>query len=142
MAANHALAASLYAAAAEAGHPQAQVHLAQMYEHGQGVQQDLEKALQLFRAAADQGHAEAIHRAGSMLEHGIGAQADLQAALRSPRSFVLPCHVHHRCCAQVLHQRSNTRPCQLPGLLGRNVRVRPWREEGLHSCSEVLQSCS
>jgi TPR repeat protein len=93
---DHALAASLYAAASESGFPHAQMHLADMYEHGRGVQKDMKQALQLLRAAADQGHAEAFHRAGSMLEQGIGGQVDFQAAIRS---FILaricaPCCIH------------------------------------------------
>jgi TPR repeat protein len=82
VAADHALAARLYAAASESGFPHAQMRLAHMYEHGRGVQQDLKQALQLLRAAADQGHSEAFHRAGSMLEQGVGGLIDFQAALR------------------------------------------------------------
>ena len=50
--------------AADAGSAEAQFELAQLYEKGLGVDQDLDRAYDLFKAAADQGFADALNDLG------------------------------------------------------------------------------
>ncbi|MEO0913870.1 MAG: caspase family protein, partial [Pseudomonadota bacterium] len=57
-------AAELLTEAAEAGSPEAQFELAQLYETGLGVEQDIPRALELYRASADAGFADAINDLG------------------------------------------------------------------------------
>ena len=45
---------------AEKGHPVAQFHLGFLYDTGQGVQQDYEKAIKWYRRSARQGYFEAV----------------------------------------------------------------------------------
>jgi soluble lytic murein transglycosylase-like protein len=61
--------------------PAAQVEWATRYEHGEGVAQSYERAMQLYCAAARRGHLEAQYQLGWMYANGRGvARNDAQAA--------------------------------------------------------------
>jgi TPR repeat protein len=62
------------------GDPNAQNELAFAYQHGNGVEADLEKAVHYYRLAAEQGFARAQFNLGLMLERGTGVDADLDQA--------------------------------------------------------------
>ena len=61
-----------FLAAANQGSAEAQVSLAVMFENGQGVLRDYEKALTWYRKAADQGHFGAQNNLGLMYAAGRG----------------------------------------------------------------------
>ena len=52
-----------------------------MYEHGQGVGQDLGKAFEWYSKAADQGHMLAQHSLGHLYEEGKGVKKSPETAL-------------------------------------------------------------
>jgi hypothetical protein len=53
-----------------------------MYEDGDGVEKDPEKAVRLYRFAADQGHAMAQGNLGWMYVNGNGVEEDLDEAAK------------------------------------------------------------
>lgn len=65
---------------AELGYAKAQASLAWMYHTGNGVEKDLNKALELYRKAADQGHSIAQNNIGVFYEKGIVVPVDEKAA--------------------------------------------------------------
>jgi TPR repeat protein len=67
---------------AEAGDAKAQVTLAQMYQSGQGVAQDLKEAVRWYMQAADQGNADAQNNLGWMCAKGHGVSQDYSEALK------------------------------------------------------------
>ena len=67
---------------AEAGMPEAQLNLGKLYQSGQGVDLDLEKAFYWFEQAASLGLAEAHLNMGVMYLEGLGVETDVNAALR------------------------------------------------------------
>lgn len=69
-------------ARAEQGDVAAQADLAEMYYHGEGVQQDYSEALRWYRKAADHGNAKGQYGVGLIYYHGNGARMDLGEALR------------------------------------------------------------
>jgi TPR repeat protein len=56
--------------------------LGMMYEEGDGVDKDVEKAVKLYRFAADQGHAMAQGSLGWMYINGNGVEEDLDEAAK------------------------------------------------------------
>jgi len=69
--------------AAEAGSLRAQVHLAQLYEAGQGgLTADMALARQWTRRAADGGEARAMHNLAMYLFDGVGGERDQAEAVR------------------------------------------------------------
>lgn len=69
--------------AAEAGSPEAQFDLAQLYEKGLGVPVDPARALALYQEAADQNYARAINDMGFFLYQGsFGLDRDVEKALQ------------------------------------------------------------
>jgi hypothetical protein len=67
---------------AEQGDAKAQVDLATMYYHGQGVRQDYAEAALWYRKAADQGNAIAQNAIGSMYYYANGVPQDYAEAAR------------------------------------------------------------
>ena len=67
---------------AEAGMPEAQLNLGKLYQSGQGVDLDLEKAFYWFEQAASADLAEAHLNMGVMYLEGLGVDTDISAALR------------------------------------------------------------
>ena len=65
-----AKAAQLFAQAAEAGDPGAQFELAQLYERGIGVDQDVAKALELYEQSASADFADALNDLGFLNFNG------------------------------------------------------------------------
>lgn len=65
-----------------AANPSAQLALAQQYEHGEGVTQNAEKAVEWYCAAARQGLAEAQQRLAWMYMNGHGVKQNDAIALR------------------------------------------------------------
>jgi TPR repeat protein len=70
---NKADAAALFRALAEGGNAQAQLRLAQLYEHGEGVLQNFVEAVRWFRSAAEQGLVPAMARLGEIYLTGMSA---------------------------------------------------------------------
>ena len=71
---DYAQAARWYAAASEAGHPQARRALAKLREQGQGVERDDAAALALYRRSAATGDLAAAFKVGQFLEQGRGTE--------------------------------------------------------------------
>jgi TPR repeat protein len=67
---------------AEQGHVLAQLDLAWMYYHGEGVERDLKEAARLYRLAAEQGVASAQNNLGVMYKNGEGVFPDKKEAAR------------------------------------------------------------
>lgn len=70
---DHAVAATYFARAADAGDAQAQANYGMMLTHGAGIAQNNASALRYFRAAAAQGNAFAHYGLGLLFLHGGGA---------------------------------------------------------------------
>lgn len=58
------------------GNTNAQYALAELYLHGQGIEQDLDKAKTILMHAANKGHAQAQYRLAEALWHGQGFEQD------------------------------------------------------------------
>lgn len=69
-------AAQQFTALAEAGDTKAQFNLAVLYEKGEGVAQDSDKALAWYQKAAEAGNVNAQYNLGLAYETGEGAQQD------------------------------------------------------------------
>lgn len=78
---SNARAARFYRRAADAGLPEAQVALAELYIRGMGVDQDASVAVELYRAAARDGYGPALYALGLSYVHGTGVPRDFDAAL-------------------------------------------------------------
>ncbi|KAF9971398.1 hypothetical protein BGZ73_005662 [Actinomortierella ambigua] len=63
-------------AAANQGHIESQIQLGDMYFHGQGVIQDVGKAIQWYQRAAEQGSMVAQFRLGTLFEEGQAIDRD------------------------------------------------------------------
>jgi TPR repeat protein len=68
---NHQEAFEMYKHATRTGHAMAQASLAYLYETGQGVSRDLDKAMEYYRLAAKQGHAVAQYNLGRIYQNGL-----------------------------------------------------------------------
>ena len=66
--------------AAAKGNPQGFERLGNMYEEGEGVQQDYHKALQCYQSAAAKGDVSALRDLGNLYENGFGVPQDFQKA--------------------------------------------------------------
>ena len=73
---------SWYEKAMEKGAVSAINNLGWMYEKGQGVQQDYEKAMELYKQAADAGNNYAMNSLGRIYENGYCGQVNLEEALK------------------------------------------------------------
>ena len=73
-------AATMFRELAIAGNVDGQLHLAQLYEHGQGVLQSFVEAARWYRAAAEQGSVPAQARLGEIYLTGLGAPATATAS--------------------------------------------------------------
>jgi len=78
---DYAMAVEMYRKAAEQGQAEAQFKLGQMYNKGQGVTQNRQKAVKWFRKAAEQGLTLAQYNLGVMYHHGLGITQNHQQAL-------------------------------------------------------------
>jgi TPR repeat protein len=67
---------------AEKGNAEAQLKLAQMYQEGKGVAQNLQEAFKWCRKAAEQGLAQAQLLLGQMYETGKGVAKDGKEAMK------------------------------------------------------------
>ncbi len=79
---DYAVALKLWQPLAEQGDAQAQHNLGMMYESGQGVPKDDNKAVEWYRKAAEQGHANAQYSLDSMQENGQGVLQDNTKAFK------------------------------------------------------------
>ena len=76
-------AVALYRASAEQGHPAGQFGLGEMYAKGEGVERDLDAAVEWFMIAAVGGHAQAHRVLANAYETGdLGRDVDTAEALR------------------------------------------------------------
>lgn len=66
---------------AEAGDPQAQTYVGEIYEQGLGTAPDHARAAEWYRRAADQGYSRAMTNLGSLHERGLGVPRDRTRAL-------------------------------------------------------------
>lgn len=83
--------------AAQAGDLQAQLMLAQAYDHGGDLLQNFSRAASWYRAAAEQGDAGAQNRLGQFYAAGRGISADPEAALNwlsAAATQGAPQHIH------------------------------------------------
>ena len=64
------------------GHSASQYNLALMYDNGNGVPRNLERAAYWYRKAAERGYANAQNSLGAMHESGEGVPKDLAEALK------------------------------------------------------------
>jgi TPR repeat protein len=81
---NYSSAVTQWSAAAEAGDPQAAYHLAQAYDHGQGVARDPHQANYWYRRAAAAGSPEAAYELGVAAENTErpdGTPEDINSAI-------------------------------------------------------------
>ena len=84
-----ATAVSLYATAAEAGHPSAQNALGNCFEMGEGVAQDFASAVEWYAKAGDQGHPLALRNLAKLHEQGLGVPRDAATAQQLYASSIL-----------------------------------------------------
>lgn len=75
-------AAEYYRRAAAAGHIEASVSLAVLYQHGTGVPQDLDQARVLYEAAAQVAHPRALNNLGLLYVRGDGVAQNYDHAAR------------------------------------------------------------
>lgn len=73
---NHGAAFSWAERSASQQHPPGQLMLGQLYQAGQGTQQDQARGLELMREAADSGLAEASYLTGLAYQNGVGVAPD------------------------------------------------------------------
>jgi TPR repeat protein len=71
----------VWMAAAEAGDPDAQNNVGEIYERGLGGQPDFEAAVIWYQKAAEQGYARASFNLGTLYEQGQGVEKDRLKAL-------------------------------------------------------------
>lgn len=64
------------------GHVMAMLHLGEMYEEGQGIKRDYERAQKYYRMAAGEGLAEAKYKLGMMYKNGKGLEEDWLKAVK------------------------------------------------------------
>ena len=57
------------------------VNLALLYEEGDGVQENLERALKLYERASELGDSDALNNFGLMYEEGRGVEMDIHKAI-------------------------------------------------------------
>jgi len=70
----------------EKNDPEAQYLMATLYDRGEGVTKNTEKARSLFDMAAEQGNADALSHKAYMYEHGDGIPKDLSKAVATYES--------------------------------------------------------
>ncbi|MCJ7874794.1 tetratricopeptide repeat protein [Phaeobacter sp. J2-8] len=88
--ADFAAAAEFYQRAAAAGHVDAAVSLAVLYQNGTGVPQDMDRARRLYQSAAVQDHPRALNNLGLLYVRGDGVAQDYgRAALLFERAAEL-----------------------------------------------------
>ena len=63
------------------GVPEAMTLLGQIYETGDGLDQDLAEAVELYTDAAEQNYADAQFHLGSLYERGLGVEQNTATAL-------------------------------------------------------------
>jgi len=66
---------------AQAGEPEAQTYVGEIFEKGLGVEPDYASAAAWYRRAADQGHGRAQINLGYLYEQGLGVERDTAIAL-------------------------------------------------------------
>lgn len=76
------------------GDADSQCELALLYAYGNGVPQDITKAVELFQKSAEQGHAEAQFHLGACYRSGEGVVQDYVQAEKWWREAALQGHVH------------------------------------------------
>lgn len=76
------------------GNADSQCELALLYAYGNGVPQDIAKAVELFQKSAEQGHAEAQFHLGACYRSGEGVVRDYVQAEKWWRAAALQGHVH------------------------------------------------
>ena len=79
--ANFATSLKIWLPEAQAGDPDAQTNVGEIYEKGLGLQADAVLAAQWYQKAADQGHSRARINLGYLYESGIGVEKDLVKAM-------------------------------------------------------------
>jgi TPR repeat protein len=67
--------------AAQAGDPEAETNVAEIYERGLGVQPDYQQAVLWYQKAAEQKYSRALFNLGTLYEQGLGVDQDKLKAL-------------------------------------------------------------
>lgn len=68
-------------AAAEKGDVEAQLHLGDIYYKGDGVEKDVNVAMEWYRKAAEAGNADAQYNLGTCYYNGIGTEKDVETGM-------------------------------------------------------------
>lgn len=122
-----------YHRAAQKGHAASQYNLAYQYEHGLGIEIDLEQAVYWYRRAANQGYGAAENNLGHLYETGCG----LPQGLCPGPALVRPGGAARRCRRPVQYgHHVPVRLCRQAGLRQGRLLVRPGRREGPDHCPE------
>ena len=79
--ADYRTALNVWMPTAEAGDPEAQTNVGEIFERGLGTEPNYEAALIWYQKAADQGFARAQFNLGTLYERGLGVEADKLTAL-------------------------------------------------------------
>jgi len=79
--ADYRTALNVWLPTAEAGDPEAQTNVGEIFERGLGTDPNYDAALIWYRKAAEQGFARAQFNLGTLYERGLGVEADKLAAL-------------------------------------------------------------
>ena len=80
--ANYQTALQIWQTKANAGDPQAQTYVGEIYEKGLGTAPDYGMAFQWYRKAAEQGYTRAQINLGHLYESGLGVPKDMTEAIR------------------------------------------------------------
>lgn len=86
-------------------HPPGQLLLGQLYQAGQGTQQDQAKGLELMQKAADSGHAEASYLTGLAYQNGVGVAPDPDMADRYLQQAASKEHLPSHLALASLHEQ-------------------------------------
>ena len=89
---DHDRAAEIFEVLSNAGNATAMVRLASLYQRGEGVARNLDKAVALYLSAAEMGHAEAQFNLGNMYLLGEGVPRDEDWALTFYRLAAIQGH--------------------------------------------------
>ena len=76
--------------------PAALYHLGRKYVHGNGVQKDVQRAVELYNEAAELGSLEALFDLGVLYDRGYGVQEDKVRAVQFLTKAAMQGHVESR----------------------------------------------
>ncbi|MDH3239329.1 MAG: SPOR domain-containing protein [Alphaproteobacteria bacterium] len=107
---DYAAALRMWRPLAERGHAAAQNGVGLLYDNGQGVTQDHDRALVWYRKAARQGHADAQYNLGLMYANGLAVGQDYYAAMTWYRKAARQGHREAKVNLDVLYLMGHVTP--------------------------------